>query len=181
MKCAIGAFALVVVLLFGTGCATQAVWQEGQFSRFHQPAKPSNLQVFEGKDSTKILVVYDEETDESDRRWRRGYWAPLDAAPPENPFRPRFVARKAAKGLRRVPISGAPGERELSVVTTNETQAFTLYRDGLEVWLYKLPVYEDASGRAKQVALTPVAVLADLTIVGGYLFLLAWSGGFNLD
>ena len=32
---------------------------------------------------------------------------------------------------------------------------------------YELPVYRDASGRVKQVLLTPVAVTADATIVGG--------------
>jgi hypothetical protein len=45
---------------------------------------------------------------------------------------------------------------------------------------YDLPVYQDLSGRLKQVAITPIAVAADLTIVGGFLFVWVWSsGGLN--
>ena len=32
---------------------------------------------------------------------------------------------------------------------------------------YELPVYADASGRVKQVKLTPITVAAEMTIVGG--------------
>jgi hypothetical protein len=37
-------------------------------------------------------------------------------------------------------------------------------------------VYADASGRAKQIALTPLAVVADLTILGGFVFIWYWAG-----
>ena len=63
-----------------------------------------------------------------------------------------------------------------AVVGTNGTD-FSL-RSGEEiVGSYELPIYEDASGKTKQVLLTPVAVVADLTIIGGFLFLWAWSEG----
>jgi hypothetical protein len=43
-----------------------------------------------------------------------------------------------------------------------------------------MPVYNDGWGRTDRIALTPVAVVADLTIVGGFLFLEFWSvGGLN--
>jgi hypothetical protein len=177
MKRAMNVLILMAVLLFGSGCATQAVWEEGQFARFHQPAKPAHLQVFEAKDGAKILVTYEEETDESARRWRRGYWANLNEEPPENPFRPKFVGRKAVKGLRRVPVGEEALRNNLSIVPINETRGFTLYRDGRKVWDYSLPVYEDRSGQAKQIALTPLAVLADITIVGGYIFVQWASNG----
>ena len=64
-------------------------------------------------------------------------------------------------------------------MTTN-THGFTLYDNGAKVWAYDLPGYHDRTGRAKQIALTPLTVVADLTIIGGFIFVYAWSqGAFN--
>ena len=172
--------ALAFMMLWTSGCATSALWEEGRFARFHQPAKPSNLELFKGQQQ-KVLVVYDEENDETGKRIRRAYWAETNVLPPENPFRPKYVAPKRKARLAVIPIGAAPGPNDYSAVATNETRAFVLYRDGREVAVYDLPVYEDRSARTKQVALTPVAVVADLTIVGGILFFYwaaqgGWSG-----
>ena len=77
-----------------------------------------------------------------------------------------------------VPVPAAGGG--FYAVASTNGQAFTLNSAGKELGAYELPVYRDASGRVKQVLLTPVTVAADLTIVGGILALAAlpelWLG-----
>jgi len=64
------------------------------------------------------------------------------------------------------------------MVSTNAL-AFTVHSADANFGPYVLPVYRDSAGRVTQVLLTPLAIIADLTIVGGYVFLQAWaSGGF---
>jgi len=170
--------ALAFLVLWTSGCATSALWEEGRFARFHQPAKPSNLELFKGRQE-KVLVVYDEENEETGKRRRRAYWADANVLPPENPYRPEYVAIKRKKRLAVIPVGVAPGPNDYSAVATNDTRAFILYRDGRELAVYDLPVYEDRSARTKQVALTPVAIVADITIVGGILFVYwAAQGGW---
>ena len=54
-----------------------------------------------------------------------------------------------------------------AVISTN-TQSFTIYSNE-QGTNHDLPVYNDGWGRTDRIALTPVAVVADLTIIGGYL------------
>jgi hypothetical protein len=66
-----------------------------------------------------------------------------------------------------------------AVISTNK-QFFTIY-SGKEKTDYSLAVYNDGRGQIYRIALTPVAVTADLTIVGGflgcwYIYALAESG-----
>jgi hypothetical protein len=164
---------LVLCAALGSGCATKALWEEGQFARFHEPAAPPNLEVFEG--GGKMLVVYDEERDEGAGRKRRAFWADLDAEPPQQPYRPRFVRVEPAEGMRPLAIGEVAAATDFSAVT-NVVQGFTLFKDGKEVWVYRLPIYEDSSGRMKQIALTPLTVVADLTIFGGVLVFYSLSG-----
>jgi hypothetical protein len=59
-----------------------------------------------------------------------------------------------------------------------------LYSSGTPVGTFALPVYRDGMGQTERIALTPLAVTADLTIIGGAaavavgaLYGLAQSGG----
>lgn len=165
-------------VVLGSGCATRALWEEGQFTRFREPASRSNLEVFQWSDS-KVLVVYDEEADDGTRQKRRAFWADLNVEPPDNPMRPQFVRTESVNNLRRVPMVEVPTANDLCVVTNNARE-FTLFKDGEKVWLYPLPVYDDKSGRVKQIALTPLTILADITIVGGVIGFY-WVGGGGLN
>jgi hypothetical protein len=53
------------------GCATSKVWEDGQFARFHEPATPSNLLLFESSQRGDVLVEYDEWRDGDDLSRRR--------------------------------------------------------------------------------------------------------------
>jgi hypothetical protein len=165
-----------VTLLFCSGCATNALWEEGTFARFHEPATPSKLELFENAKEKKMLIVYEEGNDENSAVHLRAYWTDPLASPPINSFRPKFVSPKNAKGLAQIPIGAAAVPTGYSATLTNETHAFLLFKDASNVGFFDLPVYADASGRAKQIALTPLAVVADLTILGGFVFIWYWAG-----
>jgi len=154
-------------LLFCNGCATSALWEEGRFARFHEPTLSPKLELFQSANDSRVLVVYEEGNEDTEARRQRAYWInPLTPAA-TNPFRPTFVALNQAKGLPRIPITINPAPAGYSAIATHEARAFFLFKDQLQVGFYELPVYADYSGRAKQIALTPLAVAADATIVGG--------------
>ena len=179
MKFFANAFVLVISLVFGSGCATKALWQEGQFARFREPAAPPKLELFRSVEEGRVLVVYDEEADDGGGRKRRAFWADLSVQPPDNPNRPQFVGTELGNGLERVPVVEEAEQKDFSAVMSG-ARRFMLFQDGQEVWLYRLPVYEDGSGRIKQVALTPLAIVADITVVGGVLaYYWIGNGGLN--
>src|SRR5258706_5283908 len=97
MRCGVKVLLILTTLMVASGCATKALWEEGQFARWHEPTTPSNLDLFKPKDQNRILVLYDEETDQDNLRHRRAYWIDPSAAASVNPFRPHFVRTNAAK------------------------------------------------------------------------------------
>jgi hypothetical protein len=169
-----------VILL--SGCATSTLWQTGQFVNYHEPATPANLRLYKSGDSQDVLVVYDESRENNDGITRRAYWLEPNSDRVRERQKPHFVKVKSEKDLVLIPVgdsgvsSSAATNAVCAVVSTN-AQSFVLRSPKDEKGPYQLPVYADASGRTKQILLTPVTVAADLTIVGGYLFVFAWECG----
>src|SRR6266446_4387725 len=158
-------------LLLG-GCATPALWEEGRFARYHEPADHPNLRLFKSDQSSDMLVEYDETREGSDSIWRRAYWLEPNVERLRDRRKPQFVPAEQSHGLEPISIFAPPGplvppagQACCAVVSTNG-RAFTIYSLGKKMDEYELPVYRDASGRVKQVLLTPATVTADLTIVG---------------
>ena len=156
-------------LFLGSGCATKTLWEEGRFVRFREPALAPNLELFQAENSNKFLITYDEETDEGTHQKRRAFWADITGDPPQNPFRPDFTSTTISRHFRPVPLVHEPAPRNLSAIATNDSRVFILFKDGQQIWTQPLPVYEDRSGRTKQIALTPVTLVADITIIGGVI------------
>src|SRR5688572_23166214 len=152
-----------------SGCATKTLWEVGRFVRFREPASPSNLELFQAANTNKLLIAYDEETDEGTHQKRRAFWAELKGEPSRNPFRPDFTTSAISGQFRAVPLLQEPVPQDLSAIATNNARAFILFKDGQKIWTQPLPVYEDRSGRTKQIALTPVTIVADITIIGGVI------------
>ena len=166
------------------GCATSALWREGQFASFHEPATPSNLALYQSATNREVLVGFDELGERDNAIRRRYYWVNPDHAPFKNPHQPKFVPEGERMRLTPIPIVAGPIAQPLTNapfgVCTNG-QEFTLFVGAKESGPFQLPVYDDGSGRTKQVLLTPVTVVADVTVIGGFLFLLAWSEGALSD
>jgi hypothetical protein len=174
-------FLLCLVLgMLLSGCATSALWEEGRFARIYDPARPTNLRAFHSQKKDDVLVVYDELRDDNDSRHRRAYWLRENGGPVENPHRPHFVSTKAARDLPELLVfqtseTNAPPDGGFYLVTAPNHQDFALYSGPQNLGDYQLPVYADPSGRVLQVLLTPVAVVADVTVVGGLIFIYAWA------
>jgi hypothetical protein len=166
-------FLLAALSLLLGGCATPALWEEGRFARFHEPADPPNLLLFHSKHGSDILVEYDETREGSDSIWRRAYWLEPNVERLRDRRKPQFVRADGSHGLEPIHVFESPanlvppvGTSSWAVISTNG-RAFTIWSPDKKMEEYELPVYRDASGRVKQVLLTPATVTADLSIVGG--------------
>ena len=164
-----------------TGCVTSALWEDGRFARFHEPAAPPNLRLFESTQKQDILVQYDEWLDMSEKLKTRTYWLGQEQVPSNNPHKPAFVSSRAADGLSPIPIYNdsvfmAQTNVGLTAVVVWNPTGFTLYSGDRVLGNYALPVYENHSATVKKVLLTPLAVTADAGLIAGYLFLLYASG-----
>lgn len=168
----LSAFLATLAFLLG-GCATPALWEEGRFARYHEPADSPNLRLFQSNHGSDILVEYDEIREGSESVRHRAYWLEPNAERLTERRKPKFVGDDRARSLEPIPVFMSPaplfppaGGGSYAVISTNG-HAFTVFSPDKKMDEYELPVYRDASGRIKQVLLTPATVTADLTIVGG--------------
>ncbi len=177
---------LLFVILGGSGCATSALWTSPGLECWKEPDQNPNLRLYDGAPCADFLVVYDQYSERSDTTHRVAYWMNENERRLNNRRAPEFVSPKLAVPLASIPTFNSVSERGNSpppvyaLVATNG-QSFTLYSDTLGVSSHDLPVYNDGKGKMEKAVLTPVAVTADLTIVGGvigywYLAELCYSG-----
>jgi hypothetical protein len=165
----------LLLLTFCNGCVTKALWNNGNLEAVKEPANSVNLRLFDAKRQNDLLVVYDEYSERNDAIRTRAYWLNENEARVSQRRAPHFANTNLMCDLQFVPVFYGPTSSKTNlthafyaVVATNE-QSFTLYSGNREMNSYDLPVYNDGRGRVEKIALTPVAVTADLTIVGGYL------------
>ena len=160
--------------LFACGC-TSALWDEGTFAQFYQPAHPTNLRLFYSKERQDVLVQYDE-WNEGDAGVRaRCFWLEPNIARVSQDRKPHFVSDNVTNGLMTVQVSDSPegsaptGAMDVHAVARPDQDSFTLYVGDEELAPYSLPFYRGSSQKVKQVLLTPFAVAVDLTIVGAVI------------
>jgi hypothetical protein len=170
------------LLALATGCVTSKVWEDNQFARFHEPAAQPNLALYYSSNRQDVLVCYSECRDDG-KACQRAFWLELNDTHRNQQRKPRFVTMPAVTKLTPIPIypSGAtnapltPSDLGLYAIAGANSRSFMIY-DGPRsatgtggskaLWEEDLPTWRDASGRIKQVALTPLAVVADVSIVG---------------
>jgi len=161
------------LLTLGNGCATKALWQNGNLEAWKEPATNPNLHLFAAKQAADILVVYDEYSERSDATHARAYWLKDNQKLIDNRHPPHFVSTNASVGCVAVPVVLA-GRNQMTlpspyaVVATNG-QSFTLYLQDGTIEPHDLPFYNDRKGKVEKIALTPLANAADITILGGVL------------
>jgi hypothetical protein len=165
----------LLLLTLGNGCATQALWNNGRMEAVKEPANNVSLRLFDSKRQNDLLVVYDEYSERNDGIHTRAYWLNENEMRVNQRRAPHFTNTNLMQNLPSVPVfyTSAPSETNLTqalyaIVATNQ-QSFTLYSGNREISSYDLPFYNDGKGRVEKIALTPIAVTADLTIIGGYI------------
>jgi hypothetical protein len=165
----------LLLLTFGSGCATKALWTNGNLEDCREPASPVNLHLFDAKQKNDLLVVYDEYSERSNKIHTRAYWLDENQSRVDQQRAPHFVNTGLTGHLPSVPVfygstsNGTDLTPTFYAVVATNNESFTLYSGDREIGSHDLPVYNDGKGRVEKVALTPVAVTADLSIVGGYL------------
>jgi hypothetical protein len=172
--------------LLTSGCATNALWNKTQLDASNEPAADPRLQLFDARQQKDFLVVYDEYSERHDSTHTRAYFLNQNEKRVEQGLKPHFVSTHLSRALPQIPVwPTSPlsntnfSPTAYAFVSTNK-QSFIIYSNG-QGTNHDLPVYNDGWGRTDRIALTPVAVTADLTIVGGvlgcyYIYALAESG-----
>jgi hypothetical protein len=162
-----------------SGC-TSALWEKERFARLHWPADPPNLRLSYSERARYVLAEYDEVSEGSTTVKRRAYWLEPNALAVAAGRQPRFVSVTNALDLVEVPVTNSLAGPSPSachglyaVVSTNG-QSFSLYSGQKELTVHELPMYYFGAGqRTKQVLLTPLAVVTDLTLVGAVVCVIA--------
>ena len=161
---------LLLILLLESGC-TYALWTNGNLDAYKEPAPAPNLRLFESQKKNDFLVVYTEYSERSDSAHTRAYWLNKNQNRIEDKRAPAFARKKAVNHLPAVlvfysaPKTPESGQKIYAVCDTN-LDTFALYSDNRELGSYDLPVYKDHRGTAEKIALTPIAVSADVTVAG---------------
>ncbi len=156
--------------LLASGCMTHKLWTESPLDEWNEPATSPNLRLFRAERPDDFLVVYDEFSEHRDATQPRAFFLKQNQKPLAQHDRPHFVKMNLADNLSPVPIfffapTNSP-EMFFAVTATNGAN-FDIFSGGYKLNSYQLPTYNDGFGQWKRVALTPVAVVADLTIIGG--------------
>jgi hypothetical protein len=178
----------LMVLILGNGCVTKHLWESSEFENWNHPTANSDLRIYEAKSKNDLLVVYNEYSERHDSTRARAYWLNENQKLVENRHMPHFVSTNSAANLTAIPVYSSSANLvnlpQPFVITVTNGQSFTLYSKDRAHATYDLPFYNDQKGKVEKFALTPLATVADVTIVGGvigYLYLegMAGAGSFN--
>src|ERR1700678_2657793 len=165
-------FSPLLLGLAGAGCMTNALWENDDLEAWKQPADKPNLQLFQGDPQTNLLVFYDEYSERNNAIHPRAYWLTENQTKVDEHVRPHFAPCSAKDHLPSVPIfydpipAGMTLPHGLYAVVATNKQSFTLFVDSRAIASHSLPIYNDGKRRTEKIALTPLAVTADATIVG---------------
>jgi len=149
---------------------TYKLWNNGELRRYYEPATNPRLELFHDVKRTDVLALYDEVHETRSAVHRRAYYVNQNRQRIEARRKPRFVNPERAGGLPQValvraaqvvPTTIAPLE---AIVSTNGQQ-FTLAAD-FGGHTHQLPVFQDRTGVAGCVLLSPLAVAGDVVMVG---------------
>jgi hypothetical protein len=169
--------AVLLLPLLAGGCVTHKLWTGSQLDAWNEPADNPNLRLFQSERQNDLLVVYDEYSERHDHARTRAFYLFQNQKPSPPGRRPHFVNVNSSNGLVPAPVffsmpTNFP-EKYCAVTETN-SQSFTVFFAGQWMGSYQLPVYDDGLGKYERAAWTPLAVTADLTVVGGVVGVWCW-------
>jgi hypothetical protein len=127
-----------------------------------------------------ILVQYDAEYERNGDIHRRAYYLEPNMKRVAAGQKPVFVDPAKAGPQTIIPILPRPAADglppELRAVCSSNFCTFTIYRGKQVLGPCDLPVFSDQLETAKQVALTPLAVTGDASVVAAVIWVI-WHGG----
>jgi len=162
---------LLAVLLAGAGGGCESA-REASFTcklwdkdvrSYCQPVANPELALYEAKPAREVLVEYNALSDRDDQIKRRAYFLEANQKRIAAGKAPQFVDPGLSRNLTAIPQQVSTNT--YAIPGTNGW-TFTLYRPGREPEVCNLPTYRDDHNTAGRVALTPLAVAGDATILG---------------
>jgi hypothetical protein len=177
-------FALFLVIVgFGSGCATPALWGIKDCS----PAPQPHLAMAFASDKYDFLVTYAEKRGSTGKQVQtNSYWLFEYADNRPKNHRPTFVHDPDLAKLTPLPIlmpKEALPETGYSAryFISEGSTTFDLYHEGVDIGRFTLPNYSTGAQPANftRVVLTPPAVIADTAIISCLvgIFAFAYSNG----
>ncbi len=172
---------LPLLPLLAGGCMTHKLWTASALDAWNEPAVQPNLHLFRDERRDDLLVVYDEYFERHEVVKTRAFFLKQNQNPLAQHERPYFVNVNSSSRLLSVPVfSFAPtnSPEGFYVIAATNSASFDLFTDGRAISSNQLPTYNDGSGQWKRIAWTPVAVVADITIIGAVAACLwiEWGG-----
>jgi hypothetical protein len=160
---------LLLILFLESGC-TYAIWTNGDLDAYKEPAPTPNVRLYESQKKNDILVVYNEYSERNDSTHTRAYWLNKNENRVRDNHIPAFARKNSVDHLPLVPVFYSLPEipesnRNLYAVCNTNFDTLVLYSGNREINSFNLPVYKDRQGTVEKIALTPVAVTTDATVV----------------
>ncbi|MEQ2006963.1 MAG: hypothetical protein ABMA26_09195 [Limisphaerales bacterium] len=173
-----------------TGCQmyqdygiTHKLWSDPSLRDHYEPAGTRALKSFHRPPASRLLVSYDERREKDYSVRRRAFFMPDSARTLSAQGKPGFTNPAPGSGWVEVPVI-VPGEpapdAPLYLKLAADHKSFTVIREGVVDGPHRLPTYVDQSSTAFRVAMTPVAVVVDVTVVAvwcGIVSLYIYAGG----
>jgi hypothetical protein len=176
------AFGLFLLML-GNGCVTHALWDNDKMEAWNEPAPNPNLRIFASKPRGDMLVVYDETLGRKGVTHTRAFWLNENENLLEQRHAPHFINTNSISSLTPIPViplttnymeCPPPPYAQLEF---NQSSFTLVLDDHNQAGPYTLPTYNDGKGKVEKIALTPLAHIADATIIAGYVYLMSLSQG----
>jgi len=142
---------------------TSRLWQGEDYVA---PSPDPKLAI--SRTSRGILVQYDALYEHNGNLHRRAYYLEPNLKRVATAQKPVFVDLARVGPQTAIPILPHPtasASPECYAVCSSNLCTFTIYRGGKASGSYDLPVFKDVRGTATQVALTPLAVTGDVSVV----------------
>lgn len=167
---------LLLLLLLQSGC-TYALWTNGNLVAYKEPAQNPDLRLFQATQQSDFLVVYNEHSERTDSIHKRAYWLKKNQQRVTDQKAPTFAHCNLPSHLSEIPVFYSAPEtnfvRGVYAVCDTNQETFKLFSGNTQIGSYDFPVYRDHWGNVEKVALTPVAVTADVAVAGGIVAVLA--------
>jgi hypothetical protein len=167
------ALLLLFISVSLTGCKTfeeysltGKLWNNSELRSFAEPAEDPHLELcFKKPDD--VFVIYDEVLEQDEKTRRRAYFLAKNVDRIARNQKPRFASPKAGSKLTRIdmlPTAGKTNSIPYAIYKRDSRQFSLIGVRGLE-GTHDLPVYMNNSGSVTCVALTPLAVASDATVI----------------
>lgn len=183
---------LTALLLAGvlplTGCQTydeygltHKLWSDASLTDHYEPAGTRAVKSFQRPPSPRLLVSYDELRERNDTVRRRAFFLPDSAKTLAEHGKPGFTNPAPGAGWVEIPVivAGEPApDAPVYLKLSADHRSFVIVRGGCTDGPHHLPTYVDQSSTAFRVVMTPVAVVADVTVVAlfcGVMFIYAYA------